>query len=65
MTRGPAGCQDRSSTINKNVIIYTGVAHVEIYKQVIQEYFKCQPIINERHKRSNCFVYSKPFDFHD
>lgn len=63
MSRGPAGCRSELYGENKNVIIYTGGLHTDIYRHFLSKYFTVTPTISQNRSPDQCIELSTPFDF--
>ena len=65
MSRGPSGCQALTYTKNKNIIVYAGLSHIDLYRRFIEKYFEIQPTINILDFKSGhqFIVLDPPFDF--
>lgn len=63
LDRGPINCQSKTYEENKNVIIYAGALHIEIYKDFILKYFVIAPTIGHNKTPEQCIELENPFDF--
>jgi hypothetical protein len=62
MSRGPRACQKYIEP--KNVIIYGGRDHIDVYANFFERFFKIKPIINIVNSTKNqCITLPKSFDF--
>jgi hypothetical protein len=63
MNRGPLGCRNLKYQEAKNVIIYGGVAHIDLYASFFEKYFNVRPSIDYNLGINQCIGFDKPFDF--
>lgn len=64
MDRGPTQCHDLQYQKNKNVVVYTGANHTQIYIDILNKYFTTLPTIYIKNSNvSQCLKFDKPFDF--
>lgn len=64
LSRGPTACQKTKFLENRNIIVYAGTAHIDLYQSFLNKFFNVSPaILVIKPNDEQCLTLSSPFDF--